>query len=52
MPPWYWLRDLLFGCRHRQRSRVFSDRQGLYQRCLDCGARLSYHGVEFAARIR
>jgi hypothetical protein len=32
--------NLLFGCRHARVTFVFSDDAGLYQRCLDCGARL------------
>lgn len=46
------LLDILFGCRHRSMSRVFTRRNGpmsqwanepmTYQVCLDCGAEFEY----------
>ena len=34
--------QFLFGCHHPHdaRSRVWTDKEGEYQRCLDCGKRL------------
>lgn len=32
----------LFGCRHRQLTRPFTNRQGSYRACLNCGARKEF----------
>jgi hypothetical protein len=32
----------IFGCKHRQLSRLFTLRGQTYQVCLDCGAELEY----------
>jgi hypothetical protein len=42
----------LFGCWHRQTSRVFSDVEGCYVRCLCCGARIPYSRIQFAVSKR
>jgi len=31
-----------FGCRHRQRSRVFTIKKRTYQVCCDCGGEFEY----------
>jgi hypothetical protein len=31
-----------FGCRHGQRSRVFTIKERTYQVCLECGQELDY----------
>lgn len=36
------LLDLLFGCTHRNLSRVFSVRRRTYKVCLDCGREFEY----------
>jgi hypothetical protein len=43
--------NFIFGCRHPHdaRSRVWTDEEGQYQRCLQCGARLKPK-VEFTMR--
>ncbi len=32
----------IFGCKHRQLSRLFTIKGRTYQVCLDCGAELEY----------
>jgi hypothetical protein len=44
---WGWLWD----CRHSDMSWVFSDRNGLYTRCLICGQRFPYTAVPFAVSV-
>ena len=34
--------DFLFGCHHRNLSRVFTIRGESYKVCWDCGAKFSY----------
>lgn len=37
--------QLLFGCRHRgDLMWPRKDREGYYQRCCECGARIEYEG--------
>jgi ribosomal protein S27E len=38
------LKIIGWECRCRVTTRVFSDGQGYYVRCLDCGRRLPYCG--------
>ncbi|MBC7901075.1 MAG: hypothetical protein H7070_13610 [Saprospiraceae bacterium] len=37
----------LFGCRHKQLTRPFSDRNSSYRACLDCGARKKFDTQSF-----
>jgi hypothetical protein len=41
--------NFVFGCRHPHdaRSRVWTDEQGQYQKCFDCGKRLEYTRISF-----
>ena len=34
--------QLIFGCRHSQKSRVFTIKNRTYQVCFDCGRELDY----------
>jgi len=50
MSPFRWLRELLFGCSHQERSGPFphfrlrppKGRSHFYQCCLDCGKEIDY----------
>jgi hypothetical protein len=37
-----WVTHLIFGCHHRDLSRVFTINQRTYQVCLDCGREVDY----------
>jgi hypothetical protein len=37
-----WIFQLIFGCRHSQRSSVFTIKQRTYQACLECGREFEY----------
>lgn len=39
----------IFGCVHESRCWPRKDRRGEYQRCLDCGARISYDFASLGA---
>jgi hypothetical protein len=43
------LTNALFGCVHENRCWPRKDRRGEYQRCLDCGARISYDFASLGA---
>jgi len=38
--------NLLFGCRHKHRSRIFSIGRRTYQVCVDCGREFDYSWEE------
>lgn len=40
MPGWL---ARIFGCRHREMSRPFSERGQTYRSCVDCGARRQFN---------
>jgi hypothetical protein len=42
MKPLLWILQSAFGCRHSQRSRVFTVRKRTYQVCLECGRECEY----------
>jgi hypothetical protein len=37
MKPLMWIFQLIFGCRHRHMSRVFTIEHRTYKVCFDCG---------------
>ena len=37
MNPLLWVFKLIFGCRHRHQSRVFTIKKRTYRVCFDCG---------------
>jgi len=37
-----WMLQFVFGCRHRQLSRVFTIDKRTYQVCFACGRKLDY----------
>jgi hypothetical protein len=39
-----WILQRAYGCRHRERSRVFTINQRTYQVCLECGREFEYSG--------
>jgi hypothetical protein len=41
------LASVFFGCIHERKSWVVRDKDGQYQRCLDCGKRLRYSAIDF-----
>jgi len=42
MKPLLSIPQFAFGCRHRQRSGVFTIKKRTYQVCLDCGQEFEY----------
>ena len=42
MKPLLSILQFAFGCRHRQRSGVFTIKKRTYQVCLDCGQEFEY----------
>ncbi|HYD16476.1 MAG TPA: hypothetical protein VEB03_00565 [Candidatus Nanoarchaeia archaeon] len=39
--------ELLFCCQHKHTSRVFTDEEGQYQVCFDCGTHIPYSAIDF-----
>ena len=44
--------DFIFGCRHRNLSRVFTLGGQTYRVCLDCGARFRYSLADMSLEHR
>ncbi len=42
MKPLLWIFRVVFGCHHRQLSRVFTIRKRTYQVCFECGQEFEY----------
>jgi hypothetical protein len=45
-----WISESLFGCHHRQLSRVFTLRRRTYKVCLECGREFEYSWESMRSR--
>ena len=51
MSPLLWVFKLIFGCRHRHKSRVFTIKRRTYRVCFDCGREFDLPDAHAPVRV-